>query len=187
MTGTDFSSGYTYLGVIAVDKKNMKKAREMLELAFKWNPYNSDAIFEYNETFKIEGNLEKYKDKTLESFGKLYDPHDLARFYRNLGYYYIEREEWELAKAIYIYSMRFENSDKAKNELIYIMQKNNSQEIPTPEKVKPMLDKYYIPTKILERNLKIIEEMLNAIIRDKYQDSSLGKYLKGIYDFYKSL
>ena len=186
-TGTDFSSGYTYLGVIAVDKKNIKKAREMLELAFRWNPYNSDAIFEYNETFKMEGKLEEYKDKTLEFFSKLYDPHDLARFYRNLGYYYIEREEWELAKAIYIYSMRFDNNDKAKNELIYIMQKSNSQELPNPEKVKAMLEKYYIPTKISERNLKIIEEMLNAIIRDKQQDSGLGQYLKGIDDFYKSL
>lgn len=186
-TGTDFSSGYTYLGVIAVDKKNIKKAREMLELAFRWNPYNSDAIFEYNETFKMEEKLEEYKDKTLEFFSKLYDPHDLARFYRNLGYYYIEREEWELAKAIYIYSMRFDNNDKAKNELIYIMQKSNSQELPNPEKVKAMLEKYYIPTKISERNLKIIEEMLNAIIRDKQQDSGLGQYLKGIDDFYKSL
>ncbi len=61
-----FSSGYTYLGVISVDKKNIKRKLEMLELAFKWNPYNSDAIFEYNETFKMEGKLEEYKDQTLE-------------------------------------------------------------------------------------------------------------------------
>ena len=67
------------------------------------------------------------------------------------------------------------------------MQKSNSQELPNPEKVKPMLEKYYIPTKISERNLKIIEEMLNVIIRDKQQDSGLRKYLKGIDDFYKSL
>lgn len=159
----------------------------MLGLALKWNPYNSDAIFEYNEIFKIEGKLEEYKDRTIEIFSKLYDPHDLARFYRNLGYYYIEREEWELAKAIYVYSMRFDNNDKAKNELIYIMQKNNSQELPTPEKVKLMLEKYYIPTKISERNMKIIEEMLNAIIRDKQENSNLGQYLNGINDFYKSL
>ena len=83
--------------------------------------------------------------------------------------------------------MRFDNNDKAKNELIYIMQKSNNQELPNSEKVKPMLEKYYIPTKISERNLKIIEEMLNVIIRDKQQDSGLGKYLKGIDDFYKSL
>ena len=56
----------------------------MLELAFKWNPYNSDAIFEYNETFKMEGKLEEYKRSNTRIFSKLYDPHDLARFYRNL-------------------------------------------------------------------------------------------------------
>jgi len=181
-----------------------KKYETNEEMIADINRYRLNTIFEYldksNDALwklkKFEGKesseefqslLEEYKDKTLGFFSKLYDPHDLARFYRNLGYYYIEREEWELAKAIYIYSMRFDNSDKAKNELIYIIQKSNSQELPNPEKVKSMLEKYYIPTKISERNLKIIEEMLNAIIRDKQQESGLGQYLKGIDDFYRSL
>lgn len=186
-TGIDFSSGYTYLGIIAVDKKDIKKAKEVLKLALKWNPYNAEAIFEYNEIYKMEGDLEEYKDKTLECFDKLYNPQDLARFYRNLGYYYIERQEWELAKAIYIYSMRFDNNEKAKHELIYIMQKTNSDELPDSDDAKKILKKYYIPTKISERNLKIIEEMLNAIAKDKQEQSNLGQYLKGVEGFYKSL
>ena len=173
-TGTDFSIGYTYLGSIAVEKKNFSKAREMLKQALRWNPYNTEAIFEY-------------KKATLETIQKIYNPLDMARFYRNLGYYYIERQEWELAKAIYLYSMRFDNGEKAKHELIYIMQQINSQELPKLESIKGILEKHYIPTKITERNLAILNEMTNGIKRDKQENSSLGQYLIGIMDFYNKL
>jgi tetratricopeptide (TPR) repeat protein len=185
--GMDFSSGYTYLSVIAVEKRNFKKAREMLEKAFKWNPYNAEAIFEYCEIYKIEGNLEEYKNKTMQAFSKLYHPIDLARFYRNLGYYYIEREEWELAKAIYIYSMKFGQNEIAQNELIYIMQKTNNEKLPDINEVKGIIERYYIPTKISEENLTIIENMLKNLIKDKQEKSNFGQYLKSLKEFYQSL
>lgn len=186
-TGADFSIGYTYLGSIAVEKKNFSKAREMLKQALKWNPYNTEAIFEEIEIYKMEGKLEEYKKATLETIQKIYNPLDMARFYRNLGYYYIERQEWELAKAIYLYSMRFDNGEKAQHELIYIMQQTNSQELPKPESIKGILEKHYIPTKITERTLAILNEMTNGIKRDKQENSSLGQYLIGIMDFYNKL
>ena len=186
-TGIDFSIGYTLLGSIAVEKKEFSKAREMLNLALRWNPYNAKAIFEKVEIYKMEGKFEEYKNATLEAINNIYNLTDMARFYRNLGYYYIERQEWDLAKAIYLYSMRFDNGEKAKHELLYIMQKTDSQNLPETEAIKGMLEKYYIPTRITERNLAILKEMANGIKRDKQENSNLGKYLIGIIDFYNKL
>lgn len=186
-TGIDFSIGYTYLGIIAVEQHNINKAREALKQALQWNPYNMSAMFEDIEIYKIEGKLEDYRNKTVESINKIYNPIDLARFYRNLGYYYIENKQWDLAKAIYCYSIRISNNDKAQNELIYIMQKTNDKTLPELKDIKNILEKYSIPSNISDRILKILMQMYNQMKNDNNEDSDLGKYISSLIKLYSEL
>lgn len=83
--------------------------------------------------------------------------------------------------------MKFGQNEIAQNELIYIMQKTNNEKLPDINEVKGIIERYYIPTKISEENLTIIENMLKNLIKDKQEKSNFGQYLKSLKEFYQSL
>ena len=83
--------------------------------------------------------------------------------------------------------MKFGQNEIAQNELIYIMQKTNNEKLPDINDVKGIIERYYIPTKISEENLTIIENMLKNLIKDKQEKSNFGQYLKSLKEFYQSL
>lgn len=59
--------------------------------------------------------------------------------------------------------------------------------MPDINEVKGIIERYYIPTKISEENLTIIENMLKNLIKDKQEKSNFGQYLKSLKEFYQSL
>lgn len=53
---------------------------------------NVDAMFEKCEIYKINEEWDRLKELTLFSYDKIYTSDRLAKFYQNLGYYYIEQK-----------------------------------------------------------------------------------------------
>ena len=62
----------------------------------------------------------------------------MARFYRNMGYYYLEKEEFETATALYQYSNIFCYTDSADRELRFI---GRAQDKDIPEYDIPAMQK----------------------------------------------
>ena len=58
--------------------------------------------------------------RTSDALKYSYYPQDIARCYRNLGYYYVEENDFKTALALYVYSMEFEASPLAYTEINYI-------------------------------------------------------------------
>lgn len=116
-----FGEVYYIHGNLLFELKRISKAQEYLEKAHRWNPVSSVIGFEYIETFKALGDLEKFFELTTKQFKYIYTPKDLARGYRNLGYYFIEKENFKLASVCYNISLIYDpENTSAMSELYYI-------------------------------------------------------------------
>lgn len=154
----DIDYVYYALGTIEVEKKNILTARDYLRKAIEWNPVYVAALFEYAETFKIEGNIEAFYTITKNTYDKIFLPADLARYYRNLGFYFIEKENYNLAVCLLLHSLSFEDTSMAKSEIVYIKQKTGSLNIPEPDETKHILEENDIPIFISKRCYVLLDK-----------------------------
>lgn len=109
-------------GNILFEMKCILEARKYLEKALRWNPASCTIAFEYIETFKAEKQWDMFFELTKEQHKYAYKPQDIARCFRNLGYYYIEVEEYLVAAVCYMLSLSYEQTPFAQSQLDYIEQ-----------------------------------------------------------------
>ena len=105
-----FATVYFFYGNILFKLGRYTEANVALEKAKRWNPMDADIAFEYAETYKAMGDIETFFDYTIEIFNFAYKSEDLARCYRNLGYYFIEKKMWQEAIACEDYSLNFDSN-----------------------------------------------------------------------------
>lgn len=136
---------YTH-GNLLFELKRIPEARKYLEKALRWNPASCTIAFEYIETFKAEKQFDKFFELTKEQYKYAYTPHDVARCFRNLGYYYIEIEEFSVAAACYLVSMFYEKNQFAQSQLYYIEQiAAEDYQKPTVELLEQYEEQYGLP------------------------------------------
>ena len=169
------SSVYTQLAFIDIELNLYDEAEEFLNKALEWDPYNLSAINEKGELYKAKKDLKKYYFNTLDSADMIYKESDLARYYRNLGYYFIENSEWDLAKAVYSYSLEFEFSLVVPQELEYIAQKSGSNETPSKENLTDILKENRIITYISDTNIETINDIYESVKKENQLETSFGK------------
>lgn len=117
---------YLQYGSLLFELKRYQEARKALEKAVRWNPISLKIAFEYMETFKVVGALEEFASLTKNAFKHAYRSKDLARCYRNMGYYFVEKMEYRVAMGCYILSMQYDrDSRNAQSELYYIQTKTD--------------------------------------------------------------
>lgn len=150
-----FATIYFFYGNILFELGRYTEANVVLEKAKRWNPMDADIAFEYAETYKAMEDIETFFDYTIEIFNFAYKSEDLARCYRNLGYYFIEKKMWQEAIACEDYSLNFDsNTDAAYGELFYIEQTTHLEIKPAPiEIMKKFSRKYGFP---LEPNEDVV-------------------------------
>lgn len=153
--GIDFMALYYLYGGVLVELGCVKEARAALEKAKRWNPASATVAFEYGETFKMEGDLDNFLKATREIYPYIYRKNDFARFYRNLGYYYIEKEDYFTAACCFLYSGSYEQHPMIASELMYIEQKTGKKLSPTMEELMVFFEENDIPLTISEEMLKI--------------------------------
>lgn len=136
---------YNLYGFLLVEIRNLEKAREVLNEAIKCNPVDTGMYFELGETYKIEGNWEEFKKNTDKAFECSYTSENLARCYRNYGFYFVEMENYEAAIAAFVKSTKYQDSTIAMSEMFYIQQVTGKQVV---------MDEYFETCDdILENNL----------------------------------
>lgn len=123
---------YARYGSLLFEMKRYDEAKKALEKAIRWNPVYTDAMFERAECHKATGDLQGFFNLTVEAFKYAFRPNTVARCFRNLGYYFIEKELWDEAVACYVASMDYEKEAlNAQSEMYYIQRKAGRQ-IPPP-------------------------------------------------------
>ena len=145
MAGINFAALYHNYGSLLVELNRLDEAADALFTAMRWNPAYTGIAFEYAETFKMRGLLEAFKDFSKNIFKYAYRPEDLARCYRNMSFYYVEKQDYETAACCLIFSKHFSDSEMAASELYYIGQVTGQLYKPTLEEIEEHFEEHDIP------------------------------------------
>ena len=145
---------------ILVEKGDYKKALKTINAALKRNPLFVVLMFEKAEVFKKQKKLNEYFSVTGRCFELAYRRADIARCYRNFGYWFIEDKNWDAAICCYLLSILWVETEMAKSELYYITKQagRSVNEKYYHEHSEAILQKYNIP---LEPNPLWIEIALS--------------------------
>ena len=179
----NISEIYYYLGFINIDLKNYDLAVEYLDKALKWNPINISAMFEKATVFRMKGNLDRNRAEIEKTFIFIYNSSYLAKFYRELGWYYVERKIYDLGNALYTYSNYFYKTNNAENELKYIAQQENRDVRYTPiTEINQYLKDYNIPINFNRSIVNCIFDELQKVKNNNEKRSSARYYSNLMYD-----
>ena len=117
---------YYVYGFLLLETKQYEKAEEYLKKAIKINPVSARIILELTEIYKVHTyTFNEFTIRTSDALKYAYYPQDIARCYRNLGYYYVEENQLKTALALYIYSMEYEASPLAYAEIKFIQSRED--------------------------------------------------------------
>ena len=165
---------YYVYGFLLLENQEYDKAEEYLKKAIRINPVSARIILELTEIYKVHTyTYNEYFIRTCDALKYSYYPQDIARCYRNLGYYYIEENQMRTALALYIYSMEFEASPLAYTEIKYIQSKNDNMELTLTECIE------IIEGKNIQLGVNpFIIETLNELIKE-YEKNKL--YNQALY------
>ncbi len=161
-TSLNFSLAYNMLSYMANEEKEYSKSREYSDKAIYYNPVATIFYAEKAETYKYERDFDSMYKVANESYEYIFYHGELARYYRNLGFYYTEKNMFDISFALYLISLHFELSSNAYHEIGYIRNKlNNPKYTMTTEKALELLKQYNIPFGIKEENKNIIINLSN--------------------------
>lgn len=170
---------YFKLGFINYELKENDEALKNLNEGLKWNPINLPILFEKSAIYRNNGELERFKAEIEKIHPFITSTSFLAKYYREIGFYYTEKKIYDLANALYSISIDFGNSKEEKehsaNELIYIAQQENREpHKSTAEEIKKIFNDYNIPIGFNKQTLDFIyAEYQRLINRDGKTDVTI--------------
>ena len=126
----DYSISWMYVryAYILIESGALNRAKEALEKAIKWDPFSVSALTEMATIQRKENNYKEGMLLNKEILKYATTPSDMALGYRQLGYINSELENWDLAYKLYSYSLLFEQSKIAMDELAYIVVKSGDSD-----------------------------------------------------------
>ena len=159
---------YAMYGSLLLEQGKLDEAEEALAIAMDWNPMSADIAFEHAEIFKQKKDWEKFKELTTAIFPIAYKRREIAHCYRNLGYYFVEKQLWDEAVGCYLLSMSFADAEgryQAELELKYIHEETEGQaRRPSIGAMRSYGEKYGFPigpdAKIIETSMQYGKTML---------------------------
>lgn len=119
-TDIPFNEYYRTLGVICSLMEAYDDAKTALFTALKWNPVDLDTYLAIGEIYKHTGELDEFLKITNDSYRYCCTRATMARFYRNVGYYYMSKYNPNLAVALFNYSNVYFLTDNANEEIRFL-------------------------------------------------------------------
>lgn len=98
----------------------LEKSREDYVKAIEFNPASSIARLQVLEIDKRQKNYDTYLEDVKEFFKYAYRRTDIAKAYRDVGYYLYEVKDYEMALVAYYLSNVYEFTEAAINEIKHI-------------------------------------------------------------------
>lgn len=138
---------YRIHGSVLREQGDLEKAREMLKKALHFKPIDFDLNADYIKTFQEESDFDTFFKMTVDSFKIAYRPENMARGYRNLGFYFWVKELYEEANVCYWLSLRYEATDKAQSALFELEHEQGiALEEPSEERIAEIAARNGFPT-----------------------------------------
>lgn len=120
---TDNSSIYAVYGSLLVELEDHEGAICALEKSLQWNPLHVRALLELSEIYKARKQWPAFLATTKECMEYASSSRDLARCYRNLGFYYMEQQDEDTAICLYFLSNSYDTTTVASAQLHLISEK----------------------------------------------------------------
>ncbi len=176
-----FAKVYTWYGIVLMDLRRYEDAGRVLEKAIRWNPTDSNILFEYAESFKARGDIEQFFKLSKDAFQVAFRPASVARCFRNMGYYFTEMKQWDLAVACIVLSMQYVQGDKNAQSELYYIEHAAGRKINMPEfdEFRAYADQYGFPTGASETVLHIAANAGAYFLNEGNND--MAKYFLTIY------
>ena len=118
---------YRTYGGLCLKLSKFRRAEDAFKKAICWNPVDLDSYLGLAECYKNLNMLSRYLDVTKQAYRFCCSRATMARYYRNMGFYYLSAYKPEVARACYIYSNIYYKTDNADAELSYIEQALNQE------------------------------------------------------------
>jgi tetratricopeptide (TPR) repeat protein len=91
----NYAEVYYNYGAVLFELKKYGEARQALEKAKAYNPVYTTILFELSETYKVKKEWDGYLKINGDCLRYAYSKNALARCYRNYGFYFTERKNYE--------------------------------------------------------------------------------------------
>ena len=179
----NYSEIYYYLGFINIETKNYGKAQEYFKKGLEWNPMDVSIMFENAYLYRMLGDIERYKAEIEKTNPFIYEIGYMAKYYRELGWYYVEKKSFDLANALYTQSLAFYETDMAKKELEFIAKSENRQaRLSTTEEMQKLFRDYNITFGFNRNTVDIIIDEYNRLYTENPQPDVINFISKKLYD-----
>lgn len=180
----NYSLAYNTLAYICNEEKDFEKAIEYTDKALYYNPMDLNSVFEKAESYKMQRKFDDMLKATIETYDYIFSPEHLARYYRNLGYFYIEAGNYELAYSLYLISLLYQEVKGAYSEIAYIKQilKNPEYNMDL-DTAASILEKNNISIRVKRENVNILYSLsLNENLK-KNSPAMLKELRRRLYKF----
>ena len=111
---------YRTYAELCVKLQKYKRAEDAYKHALCWNPVDLDSYLGLAECYKYLNMITRYLDITKQAYRFCCTRATMARYYRNMGFYYLSSYNTDMAAACYTYSNIYYHTDNADSELEYI-------------------------------------------------------------------
>ncbi|WP_026511260.1 hypothetical protein [Butyrivibrio sp. LC3010] len=147
LSETDTALEYKKKAKEFMSSGNIAKAQQEWIKAHFENPVDMENILSIISCCKQLGDIEGEYAYTLDSYNFCCTRAEMAAYYRNLGWYYLEKYDPDLASVCYMYSQLFDETKQAEEELKFLEKALNKKiEKKSVEDLQKILKKNNIPT-----------------------------------------
>lgn len=141
-----WTRAYYLYGSVLFELKRYEDAQTALREALRWNPMDTAINFEYIETYKLLGELDTFFELSKKAFRIVFRPKDVARCYRNIAFFFSEKEMYAEAMGCLRMSMIYEKTNTAQSEMFYIHQATGGKiQMPTPKELGVIAKQHGFP------------------------------------------
>lgn len=121
---------YYIYGTLLLENDDFAKAEEYLLKALRINPVSSKTILSLADIYKSKTRTyNRFFLYNVDALKFAYKNEDIARAYRNFGFFYVEENQLDIAAAFYDFSLNFDFNKQAFRELEYIKSRGINTEI----------------------------------------------------------
>ena len=170
---------YYIYGTLLLENDDFAKAEEYLLKALRINPVSSKTILSLADIYKSKTRpYNRFFLYNVDALKFAYKNEDIARAYRNFGFFYVEENQLDIAAVFYDFSLNFDFNRQAFRELEYLKSRGINTEIDRKD-----------AENIIES--KKIQVGVNPFILDTLRiicaDLENRKYYRGALYFYRIL
>ena len=172
--GDEYPRVFYLYGVVLMNLSEFDRAESALKKALSYNPVSGEILSTLSALHDGNYDLNNLKKTAVEILKFSYDPREIAKAYRDLGYCYYENKKCNISKALYEQSLNYENHPRAQIELQLI---NSYLHIDETD-IKKVLNDENIPANINDDILEI--SMFLALDFEKKNLLNQSLYFYGV-------